>query len=107
MARRQPPALERRAVPDDRGGRFASPGVEEVEGILAATEGGVMATFRFHLIGSAQPIELEVSAATASDLNAMLSCQRFVEGRMTQPDGDGVLLGMLIATSRIQCVVES
>jgi len=66
-----------------------------------------MGVFRFHLIGSAQPIELEVAAATVSDLNAMLSCQRFVEGRMTQPDGDGVLLGMLIATSRIQCVVEA
>jgi hypothetical protein len=65
-----------------------------------------MATFRFHLIGS-QPIELEVAAASIADLNAMLSQQRFVEGRMTQPDGDGVLAEALLATSRIQCVVES
>jgi len=66
-----------------------------------------MGIFRFHLIGSAQPVELEVAAATVSDLNVAMSCQRFLEGRMTQPDGDGVLLGMLIATSRIQCVVEA
>lgn len=65
-----------------------------------------MGTFRFHMIGTAQPVELEVAASSISDLNAMLSCQRFLEGRLTQPDGDGVLAGVLIATSRVQCVVE-
>lgn len=65
-----------------------------------------MGTFRFHLVG-AQPVELEVAAGTISDLNAIVSCQRFIEGRLTEPDGDGVILGMLIATSRIQCVVET
>lgn len=65
-----------------------------------------MGTFRFHLIGSCEPVELEVAASTIGDLNAMLSCQRFVEGSLTVPDGDGVLLGMLISTSRIACVVE-
>ena len=64
-----------------------------------------MRTFRFHLIG-AQPVELEVAASSISDLAGLISCQRFIEGRLTQPDGDGVLAGMLIATSRIQCVVE-
>ena len=64
-----------------------------------------MGLFRFHLIG-AQPVELEVAASTISDLNSIVSCQRFVEGRLTEPDSDGVILGMLIATSRIQCVVE-
>ena len=65
-----------------------------------------MATFRFHLIGPAQPLVLEVAARDISELNAMMSCQRFVEGRLTEPDGDGVLAGMLLATSRIQCVVD-
>ena len=64
-----------------------------------------MGTFRFHLIGS-QPIELEVAARSISDLAGLVARQRFLEGRMTQPDGDGVLAGVLIATSRIQCVVE-
>ena len=65
-----------------------------------------MGLFRFHLIG-AQPVELEVAASTISDLNVLASCNRFIEGRLTEPDGDGVMLGMLIATSRIQCVIES
>lgn len=66
-----------------------------------------MGIFRFHLIGSHQPIELEVAASSISDLNDVLTRQRFLEGRLTQPDGDGVLLGMLVATSRIQCIVEA
>ena len=65
-----------------------------------------MATFRFHLIGAAQPVELDIAAGSIGDLNEIITRQRFVEGRLTQPDGDGVLAGMLIATSRIQCVIE-
>lgn len=65
-----------------------------------------MRTFRFHLIGPAQPILLEVAARDIGELNAMMSCQRFVEGRLSGPDDDGVLAGMLIATARIQCVIE-
>ena len=66
-----------------------------------------MAAFRFHLVGNSQPVELEVAASTISDLCHMMSCRRFVEGRLVEPDGDGTMLGMLIATSRIQCVVEA
>ncbi len=66
-----------------------------------------MGTFRFHLIGSSTPIELEIAAGTIGDLNEIVSRQRFVEGRLTQPDGDGFLAGVLIATSRIQCVTEA
>jgi len=65
-----------------------------------------MATYRFHLVGNARPVELEVAAPTMDDLYTMLSCQRFVQGRTTEAEGDGALLNMLIATSRIQCVVE-
>jgi len=65
-----------------------------------------MGTFRFHLIGTAQPVEIEVAASTMNELAGLVSRERFVEGRMTQPDGDGVLAGVLIATSRIQCVIE-
>lgn len=66
-----------------------------------------MGIFRFHLMGSRQPIDLEVAASTIGDLDELLSCRRFVEGRMVEADSDGVLLGMLIATSRIECVVET
>jgi hypothetical protein len=77
-----------------------------VEGLLAAAEGRVMGCFRFHMIGSVERIELEIAATDIGELNEIISRQRFVEGRMTQPDGDGVLTSVLIATSRIQCVVE-
>ena len=65
-----------------------------------------MATFCFHLVGTSQPVTLDVAANSISDLNEIISRQRFVEGRMTEADGDGVLLGMLIATGRIQYVIE-
>jgi hypothetical protein len=58
------------------------------------------------LIGTHQPIELEVAADLLSELGERITRQRFMEGRLVTPDGDGVMLGMLIATSRIQCVVE-
>ena len=66
-----------------------------------------MATFRFHLIGVSQPLLLNLAACDISDLCEIVSRQRFVEGRLTEADGDGVLAGMLLATSRIQCVVEA
>ena len=78
-----------------------------MEGVLAEAKGRVMATFRFHLIGTAQPLVLDVAASDISDLNEIVSRQRFVEGRLTEADGDGVLLGMLVATSRIQIVCEA
>ena len=66
-----------------------------------------MAIFRFHLIGNNMPVELEVAARCINDLGQIVTTQRFIVGRLTQPDHDGVLPGMLIATSRIQCVVEA
>lgn len=64
-----------------------------------------MATFRFHMIG-AQPVEVEVATCSIAELGEIITRQRFIEGRLAQPDGDGVLAGVLLATSRIQCVVE-
>ena len=65
-----------------------------------------MAVFRFHLIGSQKHVDLEVASPTIGDLQTEITCSRFVEGRLTEPNGDGVLLGILVATSRIECVVE-
>ncbi len=66
-----------------------------------------MATFRFHLVGPTLPILLDVAASSISELNEIITRQRFVEGRMADPDTDGVLAGVLIATSRIQIVCEA
>lgn len=66
-----------------------------------------MGLFRFNLIGNNTPVELEVAVSSISDLGELVTRQRFLEGRLTQPDDDGVMLGILIATSRIQCIVEA
>lgn len=63
--------------------------------------------YRFHLMGSAQRIELEVEVSSLRELNELLSYHRFVEGRMVAPDEHGVLNGVLLATGRVQCVVEA
>lgn len=65
-----------------------------------------MGVFRFHLIGAGKHVDLEVAASTIGDLHKEMTCNRFVEGSLVEPDGDGALLGMLIATSRIECVVD-
>ena len=108
VARGQPAALKRRAVPGDHGRRAPPPGVEAVEGLLAAaqSEPRAMSVYRFHMVGPAEPVELEVEVASLDELHGLMSCQRFVTGRMTHPDADGVLNGVLLATGRVQCVVE-
>lgn len=65
-----------------------------------------MSVFRFHLIGRAPPVELDMPSSTIADLYSLISCQRFIEGRLTQADDDGVLAGVLLATNRIECVSE-
>ena len=65
-----------------------------------------MGLFRFHLIGMAQAPVLDIAANTVGELSELMSSTRFIEGRMTEPDEFGVLSGVLLSTSRIQCVVE-
>lgn len=75
-------------------------------GLLAAAEGRLMARFKFYLIGSSDAPVLDVEAADLRELNQQMSRSRFVEGHMTEADADGVLQGVLIATGRIQLVME-
>jgi len=65
-----------------------------------------MARFKFYLIGSCDAPVLDVEAADLRELHRQMSCDRFIEGHTTQADADGVLPGVLIATSRIQLVME-
>ena len=66
----------------------------------------MLGIFRFHLIG-AQPVTVEVAARTILELGQIITTERFIIGTRVEPDEDGVLPGMLMATSRIQCVLES
>ncbi len=65
-----------------------------------------MSVFRFHMVGPAEPVELEVEVGSLDELHGLMSYQRFIVGRMTHPDADGVLNSVLLATGRVQCVVE-
>lgn len=65
-----------------------------------------MTTFRFHPVGSHQPLELDIAVNDLVALQEALTREKFIMGRMTQPDEEGVLAGVLVATGRVQCVVE-
>jgi len=65
-----------------------------------------MARFKFYLIGSADAPVLDVEATDLRELNRQISGNRFIEGHVAEGDADGVLAGVLIATSRIQFVME-
>ena len=65
-----------------------------------------MASFSVHLIGQHQPLEVDLPFANLDELGLEASRVKFLLGHLTKPDEDGVCRGVLIATSRIQCVVE-
>lgn len=66
-----------------------------------------MAAFRICLIGSSQPLLVDLAASDITDLAQDVAATRFLVGHMVEPDGHGVCPGVLIQTSRIQCVFET
>lgn len=65
-----------------------------------------MAAFRICLIGQHQPLGVDLPFANLDDLGVEVTRVKFLIGHMTNPDEDGVCRGVLIATNRIQCVIE-
>lgn len=78
-----------------------------MERLLATSEGCVVARFKFYLIGSSDAPVLDVEATDLRELNRQISGCRFIEGYMAEGDADGILAGVLVATSRIQLVMEA
>lgn len=66
-----------------------------------------MATFRVHLIGSNQPLLVDLPAANIADLIALASRTKFISGMMAEADEDGVCCGVMFQTCRIQLAVEA
>lgn len=66
-----------------------------------------MASFRIHLIGAHEPITLDLPCANIDDLADRAAHAKFLAGHMASPDEDGVCRRVMIATCRIQCVVET
>ena len=66
-----------------------------------------MNAFLICLVGQNQAIEVDLPFSDLGTLGAEVSRAKFINGHMTKPDEDGVCKGVLIATSRIQCVIEA
>ena len=66
-----------------------------------------MATFRLHLMGQNQPLVVDFPCADLDDLMEAATRSKFLTGHMTTPDEDGVCRGVMIATGRIQCAIET
>ena len=66
-----------------------------------------MASFLVHLMGQREPAHIDVPFDDMDDLAAEASRAKFVIGHMTKADEDGVCRRVMIATYRIECVVES
>ncbi|HOB12840.1 MAG TPA: hypothetical protein PKN09_01200 [Novosphingobium sp.] len=65
-----------------------------------------MAAFRICLIGSTQPLVVDLPATDIAALAQDVAATRFLVGHMVEPDEHGVCPGVLIQTNRIQCVFE-
>jgi hypothetical protein len=66
-----------------------------------------MARFRIFLVGSPQPLDVDLPANDAAELNEIASRSRFLDGYMAEADQDGVCPGILIPTCRLQMIVET
>lgn len=66
-----------------------------------------MAIYQIGLVGQAMPLEVELPFDELAELAAQASGTRFLTGHMTEPDEQGVYRQVMIATGRIQCVIEA
>lgn len=65
-----------------------------------------MASFRICLVGSSQPLLVDLSASSIDELVREAAASRFLAGHMVEPDEHGCLPGVMIQTSRIQVAFE-
>jgi hypothetical protein len=59
------------------------------------------------VIGNNQPLSVDLPHRNLDDLMTDASCTRFIIGNMSEPDEAGVCRRVMIATGRIQCVIEA
>jgi len=66
-----------------------------------------MARFRVFLVGSPEPLDVDLPAGDAAELKEIASRSRFLDGYMAEADQDGVCPGVLISTCRLQMIIET
>lgn len=65
-----------------------------------------MGHFRLFLIGTSQPLGVDLPVRDVHELEALMSNAKFVTGTMIEPDKDGICPAFLVPTYRIHCVIE-
>lgn len=65
-----------------------------------------MRNFRVFLIGSPEPLDLDLPAQDLAHLMELASRSRFIVGSL-EADHDGLLRGVMVPTNRIHLVVEA
>lgn len=66
-----------------------------------------MTTFRISLIGVAQPLMIDLPWASVDELAQAATERRYLTGHLAEADESGVYASIMIATGRIQCVIEA
>ena len=66
-----------------------------------------MSSYRVCLVGQHQPLDIDLPYADLDDLIGEAARAKFLAGHMSEPDEDGVCRRVMIATCRIQCVIET
>jgi hypothetical protein len=66
-----------------------------------------MASYRICLVGQHQPLDVDLPFDGIDDLASEATRAKFIVGHMTEPDEQGVCRRVMIASGRIQCVIES
>lgn len=66
-----------------------------------------MASYFVHLMGQREPAHIDLPFEDMDELAAEASRSKFLIGHMATADEDGVCRRVMIATYRIECVVET
>ena len=63
--------------------------------------------FKLFLIGTSAPLDVDLPARDAAELERLLSVSKFIVGNMADPNEDGVCPGILVPTCRVQAAIEA
>lgn len=65
-----------------------------------------MASFAIHMMGQSVPITIDLDCHSVDELVELVAQSRFLVGHLENADEEGVCRRVMIATNRIQCVIE-
>lgn len=65
-----------------------------------------MKPYQLHLLNHVAPLSVELDCHRIENLSELASQSRFLVGYLSEPDENGCQPKVMIATSRILCVIE-